>query len=595
MCKDIKQLDTAKRNLTFSITSLKKFTMMLNAIDQLKEFIHDSKYKQVAELLLAFEDLSLQFKKYEKVQQIAEIYQEKDSIVRDLKFQIEEDLKNYGKGRTQLTSEQLQDACMVVEAIGMEFKNQIVKRMCDILLRPYEDVFLQPENCQLEQTERRYSWLWRQLKEFDMNFSGIFPQYWGMHCYIIYEFCSITRLQLTQILESRNQHDVNVLMKALQITIGFENKIAEDMKKKYAVYLEKAQGEEREQDFSIQSLPKFRGSISITFEPYLLPYIEKEERDLRDNIYKSLNHDDSGLDYETKLLNSVLLIKNHLKVLIKRAAEYATTGIMPSIFIVIKKALQQYYEELSAKIIREEKNNNDEGFEEMLCFMVNTAEYCKEMFQTFEEMLKKFMEPHNLDQVNFDSTMDLFTNLLNKGIEALLGYIEAKIDHEFKGIQQISWDKLENVGDTSNYVKITKNILEKHVQRIFNLVNEVYFIFYMNKLVLMINNKFLTSIYKIKKIGENGSKQLQLDIYDLKTNLTNLAKIQKDDRAIQTFTNFVNKSMLKTENILKLFLPYPNEKLLENFKFFFPDGNQLDYERIIQLKGLKKSDVPQFK
>ena len=31
---------------------------------------------------------------------------------------------------------------MVVEAIGMEFKNQIVKRVCDMLLRPYEDVFL---------------------------------------------------------------------------------------------------------------------------------------------------------------------------------------------------------------------------------------------------------------------------------------------------------------------------------------------------------------------------------------------------------------------------------------------------------------------
>ena len=53
--------------------------------------------------------------------------------------------------------------------------------------------------------------------------------------------------------------------------------------------------------------------------------------------------------------------------------------------------------------------------------------------------------------------------------------------------------------------------------------------------------------------------------------------------------------MLKTENILKLFLPYPNEKLLENFKFFYPDGTQLDYEKIIALKGLKKSDVPVFK
>lgn len=41
--------------------------MMLNAIEQLKEFISERKYKQVAELLLAFEDLSLQFKKYEKV------------------------------------------------------------------------------------------------------------------------------------------------------------------------------------------------------------------------------------------------------------------------------------------------------------------------------------------------------------------------------------------------------------------------------------------------------------------------------------------------------------------------------------------------
>ena len=104
--------------------------------------------------------------------------------------------------------------------------------------------------------------------------------------------------------------------------------------------------------------------------------------------------------------------------------------------------------------------------------------------------------------------MDLFTNLLNKGIEALLVFIEQKIEQEFKGILAINWEKLENVGDTSNYVKVTKSLLERHVQRVYTLVNEVYFIFYMNKLVLMINNKFLNYIYKIKKIGENGSKQL---------------------------------------------------------------------------------------
>ena len=52
--------------------------------------------------------------------------------------------------------------------------------------------------------------------------------------------------------------------------------------------------------------------------------------------------------------------------------------------------------------------------------------------------------------------MDLFTNLLNKGIESLLGFVEYKMENEFKGILNINWEKLENVGDTSIYVKMTK-------------------------------------------------------------------------------------------------------------------------------------------
>lgn len=58
MCKDIKQLDTAKRNLTFSITALKKFIMMLNAIEQLRDFCDKKKYRDVAHLISAFNELS---------------------------------------------------------------------------------------------------------------------------------------------------------------------------------------------------------------------------------------------------------------------------------------------------------------------------------------------------------------------------------------------------------------------------------------------------------------------------------------------------------------------------------------------------------
>ena len=64
MCKDIKSLDIAKKNLTFSITSLKKFIMMLTAIEKLRDSISQKKYKDIAMLLEAFDELGIYFKKY---------------------------------------------------------------------------------------------------------------------------------------------------------------------------------------------------------------------------------------------------------------------------------------------------------------------------------------------------------------------------------------------------------------------------------------------------------------------------------------------------------------------------------------------------
>lgn len=50
MCKDIKSLDTAKRNLTFSITALKKFIMLMTAVDKLRENCETRNYREVGNL-----------------------------------------------------------------------------------------------------------------------------------------------------------------------------------------------------------------------------------------------------------------------------------------------------------------------------------------------------------------------------------------------------------------------------------------------------------------------------------------------------------------------------------------------------------------
>ncbi len=104
------------------------------------------------------------------------------------------------------------------------------------------------------------------------------------------------------------------------------------------------------------------------------------------------------------------------------------------------------------------------------------------------------------------------------------------------------------------------------------------------------NNKFISYIYKTKKINEVGIQQLQLDIFEIRIDLINLSK-GENEKAIQSFTNFVNKNFQKSDNLLKL-LAMSKEKFVENFRNFYEDTNNIEIEKILAMKGLKKGDVP---
>ncbi len=54
MCKDLKSLDIAKKNLTFSIDALKKFIMMVDALEKLRDACEHKEYDMIANLLSAF-------------------------------------------------------------------------------------------------------------------------------------------------------------------------------------------------------------------------------------------------------------------------------------------------------------------------------------------------------------------------------------------------------------------------------------------------------------------------------------------------------------------------------------------------------------
>lgn len=289
-------------------------------MDNLKAFCTQRSYKQAAHVLLSISDLSSYFKDYERIPQISEIIKEKNSIIETLKLQLKDEFSLYFKNMSNQSQEVLKDACILVEALGHDFKEKVVNMAVARVLDDYKELFERRDNKTLESIEKRYVWFGRQLQDFRSTHIAIFPHYWGILCFVVNEFCGITSIHASQILPTIQNNDEMVvpMIKALQSTINFENAMYKELKAEYEQYLTDS-GSHR-----ISGIPNIKGSISKCFEEFTRPYVEKEKKDLSDNIFKELAKDLDvknkfvGGNEELNILNSSLVMFNKIKFLIER-------------------------------------------------------------------------------------------------------------------------------------------------------------------------------------------------------------------------------------------------------------------------------------
>ena len=66
-------------------------------------------------------------------------------------------------------------------------------------------------------------------------------------------------------------------------------------------------------EFVINSLPRFKGSISDSFEQYMKSYVEKEEWELKEGIKKSIQNDNFDPTSDEKIFESSLLLFKSFK------------------------------------------------------------------------------------------------------------------------------------------------------------------------------------------------------------------------------------------------------------------------------------------
>eukprot|EP01022_Parablepharisma_sp_SALTPOND_P001743 TRINITY_DN107236_c0_g1_i1.p1 TRINITY_DN107236_c0_g1~~TRINITY_DN107236_c0_g1_i1.p1 ORF type:complete len:270 (+),score=26.47 TRINITY_DN107236_c0_g1_i1:377-1186(+) len=202
ICSDIKNLDNAKKNLTWTISALKKQMMLITAIDQLRDACINKCYKEAARLIEATGDLLKTFDEYKSIPQIQQIKKERDHLCHQLRIQISEELSlylfwcyevfriTYEKGLNTTFFE----AFLAMTALGPQAIDECKDWFCKFILQPYVRIYVPTEEIGgLENTDKRFMWLKKTLREFKERFEPYFPSDWLLPICICLEFCRITK------------------------------------------------------------------------------------------------------------------------------------------------------------------------------------------------------------------------------------------------------------------------------------------------------------------------------------------------------------------------------------------------------------------
>ena len=235
-----------------------------------------------------------------------------------------------------------------------------------------------------EETEKRFSWIKKVLREYNQKFENVIPASWGFKFHLCSEFCRITKLHINDILQMNMEDqrmkkvDVVDLIRVLNDTIVFEtnlkiyldseyenfnkkpsidvennNLIAlsnfnqqnastlEEIKEKYDV---KTISERRKDPNTKQKYNPFRikGVISESFEPYMITYVRSEESKLKETIDDLSKRD----KIDNKLFVSSLHLFNNIKNTMKRCLTFSNTKPFFDLSKIIKEVIRYYLDSI---------------------------------------------------------------------------------------------------------------------------------------------------------------------------------------------------------------------------------------------------------
>jgi hypothetical protein len=371
-----------------------------------------------------------------------------------------------------------------------------------------------------------------------------------------------------------------------------------------------------------EDLPTIRGIISRSFDPFMAAYVALERKNMEQMISEAMSSEIVDRNGQLPVFSSSVHMFAYIRNSIKRCLALTNGQTFFDLHNEFKRCLHLYAQRLLAKLPATPLGRSmgadgsssmrvklGEKQEEELCFVINTAEYCAETLPSLEEVIRGKINNAFSESIELSQEIDTLHDVGAAAMKCIVAGLETLLEENLHAMSKANWQSWEAVGDESEYVTQIGEKLRSFIPVLRQMLSGLYFTNFYDKFAASFVPKILHAVMKCRKVNQVATQQLLLDVYALKTLFLQLPTLSHESTSLSSsgasgssgvsgvsavvvparFTKFVTHEMAKVESVLKL-IGTPNEMLVESFKIMWPEGNADDFQSIMNMKGLKKSE-----
>ncbi|SBT30800.1 vacuolar protein sorting-associated protein 53, putative (VPS53) [Plasmodium ovale wallikeri] len=522
LCKDIKKLDTGKRNVTETIIILKRIVMIITAISSLKKKAIKRDYKSCISLVSVIKEMLTHISELKRNDKLRQLYNDANVLFDELKQQIKEDIEliydsdvhiegniailneanwdappqasllhDNGNKEGRTIHVNLFHACTCLYHVSPSFINHIAKSFTSFFLDKYILIFQNQANT-LDSIDRRLAWLKRELNNYENTYGHIFPKIYNIPFLIVSKFCSITKKHIVKILSfsMEEMNPVSLIQTVIKV-INFENFLTKN------IFIFSEGNDVPTDDFSSLEFPFPELIMQREFSQMGREKYPSETPNMDNNEEKEIKKETSSSLYMSRERNNLKRgmhnqITKNLGEGLTEAFRHPTTDRGANEKIINGDHLKEgcFSDERDAQCSATDsipqdrkKKHNFRGviscvFDSYLCSWLKYEE--KKIYEKFKHIIKEEIEEENFVEAEKGVHM---TEAVNSGITA--SGVKRMGKESIDDVKTFL-NKNEYIPDISFEIAEEKHIVYKSAYKIFYLYKS-----YVNMILLFSNCKTL--------------------------------------------------------------------------------------------------------